>query len=162
MTDGRKIVATNRRASHDYFLEDRYEAGLVLTGTEIKSIRAGKVSLQHAYVSPRSGELWLIDAHIAPYEHGHRLNHEPKRPRKLLLHRRQINRLTGKVTTRGYTIIPTLLYLREGRAKVEIALARGKRQYDKRQAIAKRDSDRQVARALSDRSRRGERGASRR
>lgn len=154
MAEGRKVVATNRKASHSYFLEDRFEAGLVLTGTEIKSIRAGRVNLQHAYVLPRGDELWLIEAHIAPYEHGNRQNHEPKRPRKLLLHRRQINRLVDKISTRGYTIIPTLLYLKGGRAKVEIALARGKRQYDKRQTIAKRDSDRQVDRAIRERSRR--------
>ena len=154
MAEGRKVIATNRKASHSYFLEDRFEAGLVLTGTEIKSIRAGRVNLQHAYVLPRGDELWLIEAHIAPYEHGNRQNHEPKRPRKLLLHRRQIDRLINKISTRGYTIIPTLLYLTGGRAKVEIALARGKRQYDKRQTIAKRDSDRQVDRAIRERSRR--------
>jgi SsrA-binding protein len=154
MAEGRKVIATNRKASHSYFLEDRFEAGLVLTGTEIKSIRAGRVSLQQAYVLARGDELWLIDAHIAPYEHGNRQNHEPRRPRKLLLHRRQIDRLIDRVATRGYTIIPTLLYLKGGRAKLEIALARGKRQYDKRQSIAKRDSDRQVHRALRDRSRR--------
>jgi SsrA-binding protein len=153
MAAGRKVIATNRRASHDYFLEDRYEAGLVLTGTEIKSIRAGKVSLQHAYVIPQREELWLIDAHIAPYEHGNRQNHDPKRPRKLLLHRRQINRLIDQVSIRGYTIVPTQLYLKDGLAKLEIALARGKRQYDKRQAISKRESDRQMERALRERSR---------
>jgi SsrA-binding protein len=153
MGNGRKVIATNRKASHEYFLEDRYEAGLVLTGTEIKSIRAGRANLQQAYVLPRGEELWLIDAHIAPYEHGNRENHDPRRPRKLLLHRKQINRLIDRVSTRGYTIVPTLLYLKEGRAKLEIALARGKRQYDKREAIAKRDSDRQVARAIRERSR---------
>ncbi len=153
MAEGRKIIATNRKASHLYFLEDRFEAGLVLTGTEIKSIRAGRVNLQQAYVLPRGDELWLIDAHFAPYEYGNRHNHEPRRPRKLLLHRRQINRLLDKVNTRGYTLIPTLLYLTGGRAKVEIALARGKRKFDKRKAIAQRDSDRQIARAMRDRER---------
>ncbi len=151
MAEGRKVIATNRKASHNYFLDDRFEAGLVLTGTEIKSIRAGRVNLQAAYVQPRGDELWLIEAHIAPYEHGGRQNHDPKRPRKLLLHRRQINRLINKVTTRGYTIIPTLLYLKGGRAKLEIALARGKRKYDKREAIAKRDSKRQADRAVRER-----------
>ena len=151
MAEGRKVIATNRRASHNYFLDDRFEAGLVLTGTEIKSIRAGRVNLQAAYVQPRGDELWLIEAHIAPYEHGNRQNHDPKRPRKLLLHRRQINRLIGKMTTRGYTIIPTLLYLKGGRAKLEIALARGKRKYDKREAIAERDSKRQADRAVRER-----------
>ncbi len=153
MADGRKIIATNRKASHTYFLEDRFEAGLVLTGTEIKAIRAGRVSLQQAYVQPRNDELWLVDAHIARYEYGNRINHEPTRPRKLLMHRRQINRLIDRVITRGYTIIPTLLYLKDGRAKVEIALARGKRKYDKREAMAKRDSERQMARAIRGRSR---------
>jgi SsrA-binding protein len=153
MAGGRKVIATNRRASHDYFLEDRYEAGLVLTGTEIKSIRAGKVSLQHAYVLPQRDELWLIDAHIAAYEHGGHQNHDPKRARKLLLHRREINRLIDQVSIRGYTIVPTQLYLKDGLAKLEIALARGKRQYDKRQAISKRESQRQMERALRERSR---------
>jgi SsrA-binding protein len=153
MAGGRKVIATNRRASHDYFLEERYEAGLVLTGTEIKSVRAGKVSLQHSYVLPQRDELWLIDAHIAPYEHGSRQNHDPKRPRKLLLHRREINRLIDQVSIRGYTIVPTQLYLKDGRAKLEIALARGKRQYDKRQAISERESQRQMERALRERSR---------
>lgn len=153
MSEGRKVIATNRKASHEYFLEDRFEAGLVLTGTEIKSIRAGKVSLQQAYVIPRGNELWLMDAHIAPYEHGNRMNHIPTRPRKLLLQRRQINRLMDKVATRGYTIVPTLLYLKRGLAKLEIALARGKHKYDKREAIAKRDSNRQIARAMRERER---------
>jgi SsrA-binding protein len=153
MAGGIKVIANNRRAGHNYYLEDRYEAGLVLTGTEIKSIRAGKVSLQHSYVSARGDELWLLEAHIAPYEHGNRENHDPKRPRKLLLHRREIDRLIDRVTTRGYTIVPTKLYLKDGRAKIEIALARGKHKYDKRSAIAKRDSDRQVERALRERSR---------
>jgi SsrA-binding protein len=153
MADSRKIIATNRKASHTYFLEDRFEAGLVLSGTEIKSIRAGKVSLQQAYVQPRNDELWLVDAHIAPYAFGNRMNHDPTRPRKLLLHRRQINRLIDRVIMRGYTIIPTLLYLKGGRAKVEIALARGKRKYDKREALAKRDSERQMARAVRERGR---------
>jgi len=153
MNGGRKIVSNNRRAIHDYFLEDRFEAGLVLTGTEIKSIRAGKVSLQHSYVTARNEEMWLVDAHISPYEHGNRENHDPTRPRKLLLHRREIDRLIDKVNTRGYTIVPTMMYLKDGRAKVEIALAQGKRKYDKREAIAKRDSDRQVERSLRERSR---------
>jgi SsrA-binding protein len=153
MSESRKIVANNRRAKHDYFLEDRYEAGLVLTGTEIKSIRAGKVSLQHSYISPRDGEMWLIDAHIAPYDFGNIQNHDPKRPRKLLLNRREINRLIDKVSTRGYTIVPTMLYLKDGLAKLEIALAKGKQKYDKRESIAKRDSQRQVERAMRDRFR---------
>lgn len=153
MPGGQKVVANNRRAAHDYFLEERIEAGLVLTGTEIKSVRASKVSLQHSYVMPRGDELWLMEAHIAPYEHGNRQNHDATRPRKLLLHRREINRLIDRVLTRGYTIVPTKLYLKDGRAKLEIALARGKHKYDKREAIAKRDSDRQVERAMREQSR---------
>jgi len=146
-----QVIATNRRAAHDYHLEKRYEAGLVLTGTEVKSIRAGRVSLKEGYVQPRDGELWLIDVHIAPYDPAGKYVHEPKRPRKLLLHRWEINRLISRVRERGYTIVPLRLYLKQGRAKVEIALARGKREYDKRQAIARRDAQRDVERALRDR-----------
>jgi SsrA-binding protein len=150
---GIKVVATNRKAGRDYHLEDRHEAGLVLLGTEIKSIRAGRVNLSDGYVQPRDGELWLINVHIAPYDPSGRYGHEPLRPRKLLLHRREITRLTSRVMERGYTLIPTRLYLKGGRAKVEIALARGKRKYDKRQAIAKRDAQRDVQRELRDRER---------
>lgn len=148
---GTKTIATNRKAAHDFHLQDRHEAGLALKGTEIKSIRAGRVSLKEGYVQPRNGELWLVDVHIAPYDPAGRYGHEPKRPRKLLLHRREIDRLISRVRERGYTIVPLRLYLKEGRAKVEIALARGKRQYDKRQAIAKRDSQRDIERALKER-----------
>ena len=151
MTGG-KTVATNRKAGRDYHLEDHHEAGLVLTGTEIKSIRAGRVNLTDGYVQPRDGELWLVNVHIAPYEPAGRHGHEPTRMRKLLLHRREIDRLVSRVQERGYTIVPTRLVLKDGRAKVEIALARGKRQYDKRQQIAKRDSDRDVARAIKESS----------
>jgi SsrA-binding protein len=153
MTKGIKVVATNRKAGRDFYLEDHIEAGLVLTGTEIKSVRAGRVNLSDGYVQPRDGELWLINAHIASYDPAGRYSHEPRRPRKLLLHRREINRLTARVSERGYTIVPTRLYLKEGRAKVEIALARGKRKYDKRQTIAKRDAQRDVERALRERER---------
>ena len=148
---GIKVVATNRKAGRDFTLSDHNEAGLVLTGTEIKSIRAGRVNLSDGYVQPRDGELWLLNVHIAPYDPSGRYGHEPRRPRKLLLHRREINRLISRVQERGYTIIPTRLYLKGGRAKVEIALARGKRKYDKRQAIAKRDAQRDVERALKER-----------
>lgn len=151
MMSGTKTVATNRKAAHDFHLQDRHEAGLVLKGTEIKSIRAGRVSLKEGYVQPRNGELWLVDVHIAPYDPAGRYGHEPKRPRKLLLHRREIDRLISRVRERGYTIVPLRLYLKDGRAKVEIALARGKRQYDKRQAISKRDSQRDIERALKER-----------
>ena len=150
---GIKVVATNRKAGRDYYLDDRHEAGLVLLGTEIKSIRAGRVNLSDGYVQPRDGELWLFNTHIAPYDPAGRHGHEPRRPRKLLLHRREINRLISRVQTRGYTIIPTRLYLKGSRAKVEIALARGKRKYDKREAIAKRDAQRDIERALKERTR---------
>jgi SsrA-binding protein len=122
-------------------------------GTEIKSIRAGRVNLSDGYVQPRDGELWLLNVHIAPYDPAGRYGHEARRPRKLLLHRREIDRLIARVHERGYTIVPVRLYLKEGRAKVEIALARGKRKYDKRQAIAKRDAERDIDRALKERSR---------
>ena len=148
---GIKVVATNRKAGRDYHLEDRHEAGLVLTGTEVKSVRAGRINLSDGYVQPRDGELWLVNVHIAPYDPSGRYGHEPRRSRKLLLHRREIDRLTARIQERGYTIVPTRVYLKEGRAKVEIALARGKRKYDKREAIAKRDAERDVERALKDR-----------
>ncbi|RLC72461.1 MAG: SsrA-binding protein [Chloroflexi bacterium] len=148
-----KVVATNRKAAHDFNLEDRYEAGLVLKGTEIKSIRAGRVNLSDGYAQPQDGELWLFNVHIAPYDPSGRYSHEPRRPRKLLLHRREINRLISRVQERGYTIVPLRLYLKDGRAKVEIALARGKRKYDKRQAIAKQDAQREIERALKERYR---------
>jgi SsrA-binding protein len=157
MMPGIKVVATNRKAGRDYYLEERREAGLVLTGTEIKSIRAGRVNLSDGYVQPRDGELWLLNVHIAPYDPSGRYGHEPRRPRKLLLHRREIDRLISRVQERGYTIVPVRLYLRGGRAKVEIALARGKRQYDKRQAIAEREAQRQVERELKERYRQRQR-----
>ncbi len=148
---GIKVIATNRKAAHNYHLDERHEAGLVLTGTEIKSIRAGRVNLRDGYAQPRDGELWLFNVHIAPYDPAGRSGHEPCRPRKLLLHRREIDRLVSRVQERGYTIVPLRLYLKGGRAKVEIALARGKRKYDKRQAIAKRDAQREIDRTLKER-----------
>lgn len=153
MAESIRVVATNRRATHDYHIENRYEAGLVLMGSEIKSIRAGRANLRDGYVSPRDGELWLVNVHIAPYQPAARQGHDPRRPRKLLLHRREINRLIGRVQERGYTIIPLRLYLKHGRAKVEIGLARGKRQYDKRATIAKRESRRHIERTLKERRR---------
>jgi SsrA-binding protein len=152
-SSGIKIISKNRRASFDYHLLERFEAGLVLQGTEIKSIRAHQVSLQHSYVQPREGELWLIDASIAPYEFGNRDNHEAARPRKLLLHKREIRKILDALATKGLTLIPTRLYLKDGRAKIEIALARGKTQRDKRQDLSKRDADRQVERALREKYR---------
>ena len=148
-----KIIATNRKARHEYHFDETYEAGLVLLGSEIKSIRAGRVSLREGFVLFEEGEAWLVNVHIAQYDAASRQNHEPKRRRKLLLHRREINRLHGRTREKGYTVSPTKLYLKDGRATVEIALARGKRQYDKRQAIAKRDSKRQVERAIKERYR---------
>ncbi len=150
---GIKIIAKNRRAKFDYELLEKYEAGLVLQGTEIKSIRANQVSLQGAFVINRGGELWLMEANIAPYAHGNRENHEPKRPRKLLLHKREIGKILDGLTQKGLTIVPTMVYLKNGRAKVEIALGRGKKQRDKRQDIAKRDANRQAERALRERYR---------
>lgn len=135
-----KIIATNRKARHDYYLLDTYEAGISLVGSEIKSIRAGHVSIQEAYVRIDGEEAWLIDAHISPYDQANRYNHEPRRPRKLLLHKKEIYRLYDDVRRKSITIIPIRLYLKNGLAKVEIATARGKKKYDKRQAIAERDT----------------------
>jgi SsrA-binding protein len=150
-----KTVATNRKARHDYFIDETYEVGIVLTGTEIKSVRAGRVNLRDSYVQVQNGELWLIDTHIAPYEQAGYGGHEPKRSRKLLMQRREINRLQGKVQEKGYTVIPLRIYLKNNKwAKVEIALARGKKLYDKRQAIRKRDAQREMERELVGRSKR--------
>ena len=148
-----KVVATNRKARYQYHFDDTYEAGLVLLGSEIKSIRAGQVSIREGFVLFEGGEAWLVSVHIAQYDPASKQNHDPKRRRKLLLHRRQIDRLESRAREKSYTVIPTKLYLKDGRAKVEIALARGKKQYDKRQAIAKRDSKRQMERALKERHR---------
>ncbi len=150
---GKKVVAHNKRAAHEYELLDRFEAGLALQGTEIKAIRNHQVNLQRSYVKPLNGELWLFDAHIAEYKHGNRDNHDPVRPRKLLLHRREINRIIAHLEQKGLTLVPTMLYLKDGRAKIEIALARGKKLHDKRQTIAKRDSERQLERALREKYR---------
>lgn len=150
---GIKVVATNRRARRDYDLLELIEAGLVLTGTEIKSVRANQVSLQQSYVQQRNGELFLVEANIAQYEHGNRENHDPKRPRKLLLHRREINKLINTLQQKGLALIPVRVYLKNGRAKVEIALARGKRKFDKRQDLAKRDDERRIERALREKYR---------
>jgi SsrA-binding protein len=143
-----RTVATNRKAYHNYHLGDSLEAGIVLTGTEIKSIRAGRVSLSDAYIRPEAGELWLVNAHIARYEAGSYLSHEPKRPRKLLLHRKQIDNLTSKVLERGFTLVPVKLYIKDSVAKVEVALARGKKLFDKRESIARRDVAREIERAI--------------
>jgi len=143
-----KTVVTNRRVRREYFIEESFEAGLVLTGSEIKSIRAGRANLQDSYVSIRDGEAWLINLHVSPYKQASIESHEPKRDRKLLLHRRQIDRLLGKVQAKGYTIVPLRLYLKNNRAKVEIALAKGKKLYDKRADLAKRQAQRDMERAV--------------
>lgn len=141
-----KTVATNRRARFEYFIEDKYEAGIVLKGTEIKSVRARQVNLRDGYVQVRDGELWLLDVHIASYSHAGYWDHEPKRPRKLLMHRKEIRRLSATILERGYTMVPLRMYLKGNKAKVEIGVVRGKRQYDKRAAIAKRDENRRLHR----------------
>jgi len=149
---GIKIVSKNRRASFDYALGERFEAGMVLTGTEIKSVRNNKVDLKRGYGRlDEYGEVWLLDAHISPYEMGNRENHEAERPRKLLLNKREIAKIERELQTPGVTLVPTKLYLKDGRAKVEIAVARGKKKYDKRQDIAKKDAKRQVERNLRQR-----------
>lgn len=148
MSDDNKILASNRKATHDYFIEDKFEAGMVLQGSEIKSIRAGRIQLREAYVRLDSHELWLINAHVSIYDPASRLNHDPLRPRKLLLHKREIAKLHDKVKLKGYTIVPLDVHISKGRAKLTIALAKGKRQYDKRQALAKRESERDMAVAL--------------
>jgi SsrA-binding protein len=142
-----KVVATNKKVRFEYFLLEQYEAGLSLQGSEIKSIRAGQVSLAEAYVQVENGrDAWLMEAHIAPYEQANRFNHDPKRPRRLLLHSREINELWDAVRQKGMTIVPMRMYLKEGRAKLEIAIAKGKKLHDKREAIAKRDAEREIQR----------------
>ena len=143
-----KTISLNRRARHEYSIDDTVEAGIALSGTEIKSIRAGKVSLTDAYARIERGEAWLVGAHIAPWEGGNRMNHEPKRDRKLLLHRSEIDSLHGKVREKGLTLVPTRMYFKDGRVKVEIALARGRERADKRRVIAERDAQRDIERAF--------------
>lgn len=144
-----KTVAQNRKARHDYFILDAFECGIVLTGTEIKSVRAGNLNLKDSYASLEKDELWLMGMHISPYEKGTWYNHEPERPRKLLLHRHELLRLRSKIREKGLTLVPMSVYIKEGRrAKVELALARGKSAHDKRDSIADRDAKRDMARAL--------------
>lgn len=150
---GTKPIAENRRARHDYELLERFEAGIVLTGTEVKSLRAGQVQLAHAYGEVRGGEVWLVGASIAEYSQGNVANHVPERDRKLLLHGREIESLFGQVREKGHTIVPTRLYFKNGRIKVELAVARGKVRFDKRRDIAKRDAARQIERELKARRR---------
>jgi SsrA-binding protein len=145
---GNKIVARNRRARHDYHIDDVYEAGLVLTGTEVKSLRAGRASLSDGFAQVADGEVWLHNIHIPQYTQGTWTNHEPRRIRKLLMHRKEIDRLSRETAERGLTLVPLSLYFKDGKAKVELALARGKRTYDKRHDLATRDAAREVDRAL--------------
>ena len=143
-----KTVATNRKAYHNYHIGESLEAGIALTGTEIKSIREGRVSLGDAYVRPENGELWLLNAYIARYEAGSYMSHEPNRPRRLLLHRKQIENFTGQLAEKGLTLVPTKLYLKDSRAKVAIALAKGKKLYDKRETITRREVEREIGRVV--------------
>ena len=143
-----KEVATNRRAHHDYFVDEKYEAGMELVGTEVKSLRGGRCNLRDGYVRIAGNEAWLENVHISPYPQGNLQNHEPMRPRKLLLHRQEIASLIGKVRQKGYTLIPLKVYFVRNKAKVEIGLGRGKRQFDKREALAEADAKREMARAL--------------
>ena len=147
-----KVVATNRKARHDYLIEDSFEAGIVLTGSEIKSVRAGQVNLRDSYAAFRGDELWLLNAHISPYKQASYQNHEPRRERKLLLHRREINRLIGKLQEKGLTLVPLKIYIKNSRAKLELGLARGKKSYDKRQTLRERQDQRQIERALGRRT----------
>jgi SsrA-binding protein len=143
-----KVIATNRKARHDYHIEDTIEAGLVLTGSEIKSVRAGQVNLRDGYAIVRNGEAWLMNANIAAYKQASYQNNEPRRERKLLLHRREIDRMTGQLHEKGLTLVPLQMYLKNGRAKVQLGLARGKKNYDKRQTLRERDDRRQISRAI--------------
>jgi SsrA-binding protein len=145
---GTKLIARNRRAQHDYFITDRYEAGISLTGTEVKSLRAGRASLVDGWATIRDGEVWLEGVHIPEYTEGSWTNHTPRRSRKLLLHKEEIARLIGKTQDSGVTLVPLSLYFKDGKAKVELALAKGKRAYDKRQAMAERDAKREIERVF--------------
>ena len=149
---GDRVVTQNRRAFHEYFIEEQLETGIVLTGTEIKSVREGKITISEAYVRVDDGELWLIGSHITPYSHGSYTNHDPDRPRKLLAHRREIERLRQSTEQRGMTLVPVRVRLKDGRAKVDVGIARGKKLYDKRQSAAERDARRQIDRAMRERA----------
>jgi SsrA-binding protein len=150
---GVKLIASNKKAFHDYFIEETLEAGIVLTGTEVKSLREGRANLKDSYAEMRSGELFLVGSHISPYTAGNIYNHEPLRERKLLVHKLELRRWAGKVQAAGYTLVPLRLYFKDGRVKVEIALAKGKALYDKRQALAEKDAKREIDRALRGRGR---------
>ena len=149
---GRKLIASNRKARHDYTILDTFEAGIVLTGTEVKSLRAGRASLIDGFAEMRGDELWLVGVHIPPYTQGTWTNHEPRRPRKLLLHRREIERIGARANERGLTLVPLSLYFKDGKAKVEIAVARGKKAYDKRETMRRREAEREAAREMGRRA----------
>jgi SsrA-binding protein len=149
--DGTKLICRNRRAFHEYHIQEKLECGLVLTGTEVKSLRDGNGSLEDAYAKIEDGEVWLIGCDIPEYSMAHRMNHKPKRPRKLLLHRREIAKFAGKASERGFTLVPLRMYFKEGRAKVELAIARGKQLHDKRESLKKADAQRDMRRAMSKR-----------
>lgn len=152
-SEGIRIICRNRRATHDYEIIETLECGLVLTGTEVKSLRDGHASLEDSYARLQDGELWLIGSEIPEYAMGNRMNHKPKRPRKLLLHRRELAKFAGKATQKGFTLVPLRLYFKEGRAKVEIAVARGKQMHDKREAQKKAEAQREIKRAIANRRR---------
>lgn len=152
-TKGTKVVARNKKATHDYHIEETFEAGIVLTGTEIKSIRKGKVNLQDAYARVNKGELFVVGMHISPFEQGNRYNVDPTRTRKLLMHKKEINKLLGQIKVKGLTLIPLDLHLRDGFAKLQLALGKGKKLYDKRATAAKRDADRMIERKLKEQNR---------
>jgi SsrA-binding protein len=152
-TKGTKVVARNKKATHDYHIEETFEAGIVLTGTEIKSIRKGKVNLQDAYARVTKGELFIVGMHISPFEQGNRYNVDPTRTRKLLMHKKEINKLLGQIKVKGLTLIPLDLHLRDGFAKLQLALGKGKKLYDKRATAAKRDADRMIERKLKEQNR---------
>lgn len=149
-----KVIATNRKAYHDYHIEETFEAGIELKGTEVKSIREGKINLKDSYVLIKNDELWLLNCHISPYSHGNIMNHDPLRTRKLLMHKREIQRLKGKIKQKGYTLVALKVYFKNRFAKLEIALAKGKRQYEKRDTIKDREASKEIDRALKDRNRR--------
>jgi SsrA-binding protein len=149
--EGIRVIAQNRKARHDYFIEETYEAGIVLVGTEVKSIRQGKVNIRDSYADIRDGEVYLHNMHISPYEKGNIFNRDPVRTRKLLLNRREINKLTGYIKQKGFTLIPLRIYLNRGLVKIELAVARGKKTYDKRESIARRDAERAMERAFRER-----------
>lgn len=152
MAEGIKVITENKKARHDYFVEDKIEAGLILTGTEIKSIRAGRVNLKDSYADINNCEVWLNQMHISPYEQGNRFNHDPLRKRKLLLHKEEIGKLAGKVQQQGMTLVPLRLYLKRGLAKIELGICKGKKLYDKREDIAKRDAKREIERSLREKN----------